>query len=88
MTWPDGMVEEIVRMSKPWGVDFSAIRVPVSFWTGTRDITHPPQMAHRLADRIVDATVHEVPGAFTFGLLPIYGEALAFCTARVAAARS
>jgi pimeloyl-ACP methyl ester carboxylesterase len=82
MTYPEGMVAEIQRMSRPWPIDFGAIRVPVSFWTGTRDITHPPQMARRLADRIVDATVHEVPGAFTFGLLPIYGDALAFCTAQ------
>ena len=79
MTWPEGLVVEIQRMWRPWGVDFESIRVPVSFWTGTRDITHPPQMARRLADRIVDAEVHEVPGAFTFGLLPIYGDALEFC---------
>jgi pimeloyl-ACP methyl ester carboxylesterase len=84
MANPDGMVAEIQRLSRPWDVDFASIRVPVSFWTGTRDITHPPQMARRLADRIVDATVHEVPGAFTFGLLPVYGDALAFCTGTVA----
>jgi pimeloyl-ACP methyl ester carboxylesterase len=87
MSNSDGMVAEIQGMWRPWNVDFGAVRVPVSFWTGTRDITHPPQMAHSMADRLLDAAVHEVPGAFTFGLLPVYGDALAFCTAAPAVAR-
>jgi hypothetical protein len=36
-------------------------------------------MSHRLAARLPQATVHLVPEAATFGLLPVYEEALRFC---------
>ena len=65
-------------LARPWGIDLGAIRAPVALWVGERDVTHPPVMSRRLAARLGDAPVTVVPGAATFGLLPVLGDALAF----------
>ena len=73
----EALADEMVLLSRPWGVDLSAIDVPVAYWTGERDETHPPQHARRLAAHL-GGNVTVVPEAATFGLLPYYGDALRF----------
>ena len=75
---PDALVGEMRALVGPWDLDLGTIRAPVCLWTGDRDTTHPPAMARRLAARLPDAEARVVPGAMTFGLVPVYAEALRF----------
>lgn len=78
---PRAVAHEIGLLARPWGVDAAGVRVPVSLWSGSRDTRHPLSQARRLAARIPgDVAVHIVPDAATFGLLPIYAQALRFAT--------
>lgn len=74
---PDALAQEILLIGRPWGIDFSRITAPAAYWVGERDRTHPPAHARRLAARL-GGEVTVVPEAATFGLLPHYGDALAF----------
>jgi len=75
---PAEWAREAALLARPWGIDLGAIRAPVALWVGEQDVTHPPVMSRRLAARLGDAPVTVVPGAATFGLLPVLGDALAF----------
>ena len=78
---PDAIAREIGLMARPWGVDPAAVTVSVSFWSGSHDTRHPTAQARRLAASIPgDPPVHVVRDAATFGLLPIYADALRFAT--------
>jgi pimeloyl-ACP methyl ester carboxylesterase len=77
---PGAVADEIGLVARPWGVALEDVRAPVALWTGDRDTTHPVAHARRLAARLHDAPVHVVPGAATFGLLPIVGDALRVAT--------
>ena len=79
---PRALAHEIGLMSRPWGVDPAAARVPVAFWSGSHDTRHPTAQAHRLAALIGGgAPVHVVPETAAFGLVQICAEALRFATA-------
>ena len=69
-------------LARPWDVDLATITAPVAFWVGERDVTHPPVMSRRMAERLGGAPVHVVPEAATFGLLGVYPDALAFASRR------
>lgn len=75
---PDQLAAEARLLARDWGVELTAIRCPVAFWSGDGDATHPTAMSRRLAERLGGAPVHVVPGAGTFGLMPHYAEALRF----------
>ena len=78
----NAMVDEMILLSRPWGTDLDRIDLPIAYWTGELDETHPPQHAQRLADRLGgDVTV--VPGAATFGLLPYYADVVRFAAGRL-----
>jgi pimeloyl-ACP methyl ester carboxylesterase len=77
---PAAVAHEIALLARPWGFAIEGCRVPVAFWSGDRDITHPTSHSRRLAARLGDAPVHVVPDAATFGVLPHYGDALRFAT--------
>src|SRR3954451_16682698 len=79
---PRAFAQEARMLARPWGVDLGSITAPVAFWVGERDVTHPPVMSRRLAQRLGGAPVPVVLGAATFGLLERYPEALAFATRR------
>ncbi|MBJ7332481.1 MAG: alpha/beta hydrolase [Solirubrobacteraceae bacterium] len=79
---PDAVAREMGRIGRPWGVDIAAVRAPAAFWTGDHDVVHPPSHARRLAEALGGAPVEVVPDAATFGLLPIYPDALRFATQR------
>jgi pimeloyl-ACP methyl ester carboxylesterase len=75
---PEGVASEIRLLAAPWGVDPTAVQVPVALWSGAADTTHPTAHSRRLAALIGDAPVTVVPDAATFGLLPHYPDALRF----------
>ena len=75
---PDGFVDEVRLLARPWGVDLGAISVPVALWSGAEDTTHPTAHSRRLAALLGGAPVTVVPAAATFGLLPHYPDALRF----------
>jgi pimeloyl-ACP methyl ester carboxylesterase len=73
------IAREIGLMARPWNVDPAAVTVPVSFWSGSHDTRHPTALARRLAAALPgDPPVHVVADAATFGLMPIYADALRF----------
>jgi pimeloyl-ACP methyl ester carboxylesterase len=73
---PAAFVREARLLAKPWDVDTGAVSAPVAFWVGELDPTHPPEMSRRMAERMGGAPVTVVPGAATFGMVPIYSAAL------------
>ena len=75
---PAAFAREAANLARPWDVDLSAITAPTELWVGERDPVHPPVMSRRLAERLGGAPVHVVPGAATFGCVPVYGDVLAF----------
>jgi pimeloyl-ACP methyl ester carboxylesterase len=80
---PAAFAQEARMLARPWDdVDLAAITAPVAFWVGERDVTHPPVMSRRMAERLGGAPVHLVPDAATFGLLEVYPAALAFAAGR------
>ena len=76
---PDGFIEEVRILCKPWNVAPGAVRA--SLWTGEFDRTHPPSHARRVAELLGgDAPVTILPGVEQIGLLVIFEEALRFAT--------
>ncbi|HLW96287.1 MAG TPA: alpha/beta hydrolase, partial [Solirubrobacteraceae bacterium] len=72
---PDGFIEEVRILCKPWGITPGA--VPASLWTGEFDPMHPPSHARRVAEILGgDPRVIVVPGVAQIGLLAIFEEAL------------
>ena len=76
---PDGFIEEVRILCKPWGITPGAVRA--SLWTGEFDRMHPPSHARRVAELLGgDPPVTVVPGVEQIGLLAIFEEALRFAT--------
>jgi pimeloyl-ACP methyl ester carboxylesterase len=73
---PAAFASEVALLAKPWSIE--PVAMPVALWVGERDATHPPIMARRLAERLGGAPVTVVPGAATFGLVPVFGDVLGF----------
>jgi pimeloyl-ACP methyl ester carboxylesterase len=73
---PSVIVREIRMLSTQWNIDLHRITAPRAFWTGDSDASHPVPHAQWLAERMGDPPVHAVPEAATFGLVPIYADAL------------
>lgn len=78
---PDAIAFELSLLARPWGIDVGAVGCPVALWSGERDVVHPTTHSRWLAARLGDAPVEVVPDAATFGMLPIYADAVRF-TAR------
>jgi pimeloyl-ACP methyl ester carboxylesterase len=69
-------------LAQPWNVDLAAITSHVALWVGEHDSTHPPVMSRRLSERLGGAPVHVVPGAGTFGVVPVLADVLTFAAGR------
>ena len=80
MRSPSQFAREAALLAQPWDIDLDAIAAPVAFWVGEHDLTHPPVMSRRMAERLGDAPVTVVPGAATFGMVPTLPEVLAFAS--------
>jgi hypothetical protein len=76
---PNGFVEEVRILSRPW--DIMPVAIRASFWTGEFDRMHPPSHARRVAELLGgDPPVTVVPGVEQIGLFVIFEEALRFAT--------
>lgn len=73
---PGAFVREARLLGRPWGVDLSPVAASSAFWVGELDPVHPPVMSRRMAERLGGAAVAVVPGAATFGMLPVYPEVI------------
>ena len=80
---PDALMHEMGLFGRPWDVQLDAVACPVALWSGACDVVHPTAHSRWLAARLGDAPVKVVPDAATFGLLPIYADALRFAAAAV-----
>jgi pimeloyl-ACP methyl ester carboxylesterase len=58
-----GVVRELALLADDWGFSLDDVTVPVALHHGTDDGNVPLAAARRLADRLPDATLHEVPDA-------------------------
>lgn len=59
---PDGLVQDMVVLRRPWDFDPGRIEVPVRLWHGTMDTSAPMAMARHLANTIPDCTATMVDG--------------------------
>jgi pimeloyl-ACP methyl ester carboxylesterase len=73
---PEAFAREARMLARPWGVDLGRVTAPAAFWVGELDPTHPPVMSRRMAQRMGGAPVVVVPGAASFGMLPIFPDVL------------
>jgi pimeloyl-ACP methyl ester carboxylesterase len=81
---PDAIAHELSLLARPWGIELGRVACPAALWSGERDVVHPTAHSRWLAARLGDAPVEVVAGAATFGMLPIYADAVGFA-ARLAA---
>jgi len=58
----DGLLDELILLSRPWGFDLAQIEVPVDLWHGSDDTLAPFAMAERLHARLPRSRLHRVPG--------------------------
>lgn len=63
---PQGVVEEYLVESRPWGFSTSEVAVPVTLWQGTEDRLVPPGWVDILAGSLPHAVVNAVAGAGHF----------------------
>jgi len=64
----DGVYEDAVLYTRPWGFSPAQIRTPVEFWHGGMDSNFPPELARKLAASIPGAHLHVVPGEGHYSL--------------------
>jgi pimeloyl-ACP methyl ester carboxylesterase len=69
----DGLIDDELAFSKPWGFDLSEIRIPLAVFHGTADANVPVAHGHWLASQIPKATLHLEQGE---GHLSIMANAL------------
>lgn len=58
----DGVVEDQVLVTRPWGFTLDSIRGPVVLWHGAADHTVPPQVAKAMSARIRGSVLRLVEG--------------------------
>ena len=59
----EGTCRDIHLVARDWGLDFSAIKVPVFLWHGNQDTLVPVSTAHGLARLIPGCEAHFIPEA-------------------------
>ncbi|MGH2892632.1 MAG: alpha/beta fold hydrolase [Solirubrobacteraceae bacterium] len=75
----DGFVDDDLSIAAPWGVDLSAITVPVAVWYGLTDTLVPPRHGEWLARAVPGATVVSLDGGH-FAIYDRLGELLSWLT--------
>lgn len=74
---PEGIVEEYLVESRPWGFELNDADVPVALWQGADDHLVPPHWMNILAGALPSAQVHLVPDAGHFVAYDRWAEVLA-----------
>jgi len=64
----EGVLDEGLSLSRPWGFSLGSIRVPVTIFHGTKDRIVPPASARWLAKRIPTSRLRLVRGAGHYDL--------------------
>ncbi len=65
----EGVVEDQVLITRPWGFAPSSFRVPTMLWHGSADRTVPSRVAMAMANRIPGGILREVEGEGHISLL-------------------
>jgi pimeloyl-ACP methyl ester carboxylesterase len=68
---PEGWIDDVVALRRPWGVDLSRVKAPVLLWHGADDMFSPVAHTHWLAKTIPGATLKVQPGAAHFEAVEI-----------------
>lgn len=76
-------LQDMAIAIRDWGFELDDIEAPVQIWHGDLDRNIPISHAHRLADRISDATVHPCPGEGHWLLVDHMPEILSKVTAHL-----
>jgi len=58
----DGWIDDMVAMTRPWGFDLAALRVPVSLWYGLDDVLCPTSHSKWLLSHIPGVDGRQLPG--------------------------
>ena len=64
----DGVHDDAVIYTRPWGFPLSQIRTRVDIWHGAADANFPPELARKFAARIPGARLHIVPAEGHYSL--------------------
>jgi len=64
----DGVHDDAVIYTRPWGFPLSQVRTRVDIWHGAKDSNFPPELARKLAAHIPGARLHIVPGEGHYSL--------------------
>ena len=68
---PEGWIDDVVALRRPWGVDLSRVKAPVLLWHGADDMFSPVSHTRWLAKEIPGATLKVQPGAAHFEAVEI-----------------
>lgn len=68
---PEGWIDDVVALRRPWGVDLSRVKAPVLLWHGADDMLSPVAHTRWLAKTIPGATPKVQPGAAHFEAVEI-----------------
>jgi pimeloyl-ACP methyl ester carboxylesterase len=75
---PDGWIDDILALRRPWGFDLSSIRSPVLLWHGAKDTFSPVTHAYWLARQIPTAAIKVHSNAAHFGAVEMLPSILAW----------
>lgn len=78
----DGMADEVLVLARPWGFDLAAIRVPLTFVTGTLDSAAPISGASYLAAAIPGARLEPIEGEGHLCIIDHWGSVLEMAVPR------
>jgi pimeloyl-ACP methyl ester carboxylesterase len=75
---PDGWIDDVLALRRPWGLDLAAIRAPVLLWHGADDTFSPVTHAYWLAKQIPTAAIKVESNAAHFSAVEILPSILAW----------
>lgn len=77
----DGPLQDLRTFSRPWDVDFAAVRAPARLWIGARDTAVPLEAARTLARAIARCDLTELPMEGHLWVATHYDQVLAWVAA-------
>ncbi len=79
---PEGWIDDVVALRRPWGVNLSRVEAPVLLWHGADDMFSPVAQTRWLAKEIPGATLKIQPGAAHFEAVEILPSVLTWMKGR------